>query len=53
MPTKLNMAGMANTQSGRISDLLSTPFNPTGWRAGGWRPAMRSRTIPAQAATIR
>ena len=26
---KMNMAGMANTQSGRVSDLLSTPFNPT------------------------
>ena len=26
---KMNMAGMANAQSGRISDLLSTPFDPT------------------------
>jgi Chaperone of endosialidase len=26
---KMNMAGMANAQSGRISDVLSTPFDPS------------------------
>jgi hypothetical protein len=35
---KLNMAGMANTQSGRISDLLSTPFTPTSGAPGAGDP---------------
>ena len=26
---KMNLAGMANSQSARVSNLLSTPFNPT------------------------
>jgi hypothetical protein len=28
--TKMNLAGMGNAQSARVSSLLSTPFNPTG-----------------------
>lgn len=35
---KMNMAGMASSQSGRVADLLSTPFNPTGSAPGAGDP---------------
>jgi hypothetical protein len=46
-----NLAGMANTQSQRISNMLSTPFDPTGGApAGGQAGAITG--VPSAATTF-
>jgi hypothetical protein len=48
---KMNMAGMANAQSGSIANLLSTAFNPSGSAPSGGNAAGIS-SIPAAATSF-